>query len=243
LTFPPTPSIGDRVAFLDVGDDFEGNNLTLGRNGSNIIGLAQDMTVDVTGASFLFVYISAAEGWTPESGIAGGLAGPVGPAGATGSTGAKGDTGDAGADGADGSGIAIEVFQAKMTTSGAITTAYVDVDTFDTPTIIDSSFSFNATTGVLTINHTGTVAITASARADITGGTRGTYNLALVSGASTILEEAKAYTRTTAGIDFSAVIPTYYLAVTSGDTIKLQEKYVTAACTTLEARLSVSIIK
>jgi hypothetical protein len=88
LTFPPTPSVGDRVAFIDVGDNFGTFNLTLGRNGVNIIGLAEDMTVDVAGANFTFIYIDATEGWFADTGVAGGLAGVQG------ATGAQGDAGE-----------------------------------------------------------------------------------------------------------------------------------------------------
>jgi hypothetical protein len=63
LTLPATPSNGDTIYILDYAGTFDTNNLTLGRNGSNIEGLAEDMTCNVEGSSFKLVYTGATNGW------------------------------------------------------------------------------------------------------------------------------------------------------------------------------------
>ena len=55
LTLPASPAAGDAVLILD-GADWSTNNLTVGRNGSTIEGDAEDMTMDIGGASVEFVY-------------------------------------------------------------------------------------------------------------------------------------------------------------------------------------------
>ena len=44
-TLPATPTAGDAIFFADAGGNYATNNLTIGRNGNTIMGLAQDMTV------------------------------------------------------------------------------------------------------------------------------------------------------------------------------------------------------
>jgi hypothetical protein len=63
LTLPATPSDGDTVYLLDFASTFDTNNLTLGRNGSNIEGLAEDMICNVEGSSFKMVYTGVSSGW------------------------------------------------------------------------------------------------------------------------------------------------------------------------------------
>jgi hypothetical protein len=66
VTLPASPSIGAEVHFIDGGGaagNFNSNNLTIGRNGSNILGSASNLVVNVNGAAFTLVYISSARGW------------------------------------------------------------------------------------------------------------------------------------------------------------------------------------
>lgn len=56
VTLPATPSVGDQVVVADAGNNWGTNNLTVGRNGSTIGGLAEDLVCDITGASVQFVY-------------------------------------------------------------------------------------------------------------------------------------------------------------------------------------------
>jgi len=55
LTLPASPATGDEV---NVGDPFDWtvNNLTIGRNGETIAGLAEDLTCDVVGPIVTLVY-------------------------------------------------------------------------------------------------------------------------------------------------------------------------------------------
>jgi len=56
VTLPATPATGDVVVVADPTGDWGTNNLTVGRNGSTISGVAQDLTCDISGASVQLVY-------------------------------------------------------------------------------------------------------------------------------------------------------------------------------------------
>jgi len=56
VTLPATPSVGNQVIIADAGSFWGTNNLTVGRNGSTIGGLAQDLVCDLSGVSVQFVY-------------------------------------------------------------------------------------------------------------------------------------------------------------------------------------------
>ena len=56
VTLPATPATGAQVVVADSGASWGTNNLTIGRNGSTIGGLAQDLVCDITGASVQLVY-------------------------------------------------------------------------------------------------------------------------------------------------------------------------------------------
>jgi hypothetical protein len=56
VTLPATPSVGAQVVIADAGNNWGTNNLTVGRNGSTIGGLAEDLVCNITGASVQFVY-------------------------------------------------------------------------------------------------------------------------------------------------------------------------------------------
>lgn len=56
LTLPATPTTGSAVRIADGGGAFATNNLTVARNGSTIMGLAEDMTVSTNNSSFSLVY-------------------------------------------------------------------------------------------------------------------------------------------------------------------------------------------
>ena len=63
VTLPASPSAGDVVAVSDYANIFATNNLTLGRNGSNIGGVAADSVLIVNGAAVTLVYVDATKGW------------------------------------------------------------------------------------------------------------------------------------------------------------------------------------
>ena len=54
VTLPASPAIGDEVTFIDSGNFVNSNNLTIARNGSNILGAASNLVVSVNGFSFHF---------------------------------------------------------------------------------------------------------------------------------------------------------------------------------------------
>jgi len=56
VTLPATPSTGAQVVVADAGSNWGTNNLTVGRNGSTIGGLAQDLVCDISGVSVQLVY-------------------------------------------------------------------------------------------------------------------------------------------------------------------------------------------
>ena len=56
VTLPATPAVGAQVVIADAGASWGTNNLTVGRNGSTIGGLAENLICDINGASVQFVY-------------------------------------------------------------------------------------------------------------------------------------------------------------------------------------------
>jgi len=63
ITLPASPAIGNEVTFIDSGNGFGSNNLTINRNGSNVLGSASNLTVSTNGAAFTLVYVNATRGW------------------------------------------------------------------------------------------------------------------------------------------------------------------------------------
>lgn len=63
LTLPASPSLGDRVMVVDAAGTWGTNNLILGRNGSNIIGIADDFGCDTSNSWVELVYFNPARGW------------------------------------------------------------------------------------------------------------------------------------------------------------------------------------
>ena len=63
ITLPASPSVGDWVHIVDAASKFSTNKLTVGRNGSNIMGLAENLDMDVNNTSVVFVYQGATQGW------------------------------------------------------------------------------------------------------------------------------------------------------------------------------------
>jgi len=64
ITLPASPAAGDEVTFLDSENTFDSNNLTVGRNSSNINGAASNLVVANERAAFTLVYSGdATVGW------------------------------------------------------------------------------------------------------------------------------------------------------------------------------------
>jgi hypothetical protein len=62
-TLPSSPTLGDFVSFIDYAGTFDSNNLTIARNGKNIQGVAEDLTVSVERAGLTLVYVDTTQGW------------------------------------------------------------------------------------------------------------------------------------------------------------------------------------
>jgi len=63
ITLPASPSIGSEVTFIDSGNNFASNNLTIARNGSNILGAASNLVVSANASAFTLVFVNATRGW------------------------------------------------------------------------------------------------------------------------------------------------------------------------------------
>ena len=63
INLPASPAIGNEVTFIDSGNNLASNNLTVGRNGSNINGAASDLVVSTNASAFTLVYANASRGW------------------------------------------------------------------------------------------------------------------------------------------------------------------------------------
>ncbi len=59
VTLPSSPALNDTVKILDIKAGFEDNNLTIARNGNNIMGLDEDMLVDKNNASLSLIFIDS----------------------------------------------------------------------------------------------------------------------------------------------------------------------------------------
>lgn len=63
VTLPAAPSANDVIRIADYAGTFATNNLTIGRNGLKIMGLAEDMVISTNNVSITLVYIDATQGW------------------------------------------------------------------------------------------------------------------------------------------------------------------------------------
>jgi hypothetical protein len=63
MNLPSSPSAGNIVSVKDYANSFDTQNLTIGRGGSNIGGLAQDAILSTEGTSITLVYVDATKGW------------------------------------------------------------------------------------------------------------------------------------------------------------------------------------
>ena len=63
INLPASPAIGNEVTFIDSGNNLASNNLTVGRNGSNINGSGSDLVVSTNASAFTLVYVNATRGW------------------------------------------------------------------------------------------------------------------------------------------------------------------------------------
>ncbi|MDB2405094.1 hypothetical protein N9W19_00140 [bacterium] len=63
INLPASPSAGDIMAISDYAQNAATNNITIGRNGSNIQGDASDLVLARNGVAMTLVYVDATKGW------------------------------------------------------------------------------------------------------------------------------------------------------------------------------------
>ena len=65
ITLPLNTSllVNDTIQIIDIGGSFADNNVTLGRNGANIQGAAEDLDLDLNGATITIMYSGETYGW------------------------------------------------------------------------------------------------------------------------------------------------------------------------------------
>jgi len=63
VTLPASPSAGDIVSVRDYANTAQTNNITLGRNSSNIDGAAVDLILNTEGIAVTLVYVDGTQGW------------------------------------------------------------------------------------------------------------------------------------------------------------------------------------
>jgi hypothetical protein len=63
VTLPSSPAAGAVIGITDYANTFATNNLTVGRNGSNIGGVATNAILSTNGIAVTFVYVDATQGW------------------------------------------------------------------------------------------------------------------------------------------------------------------------------------
>ena len=63
VTLPASPSTGDEVTIIDSRGNFNSNNVTVDRNGSNIMSAASNDALNVNGQSATLIYLDSTRGW------------------------------------------------------------------------------------------------------------------------------------------------------------------------------------
>jgi len=69
ITLPASPSIGSEVSFIDGGQSYSINTLTVAPGTENIAGSAGDLSVTTDNENFTLVYVNATVGWTYKDDI------------------------------------------------------------------------------------------------------------------------------------------------------------------------------
>ena len=63
FNLPASATLGDQIAIKDYAGTFASNNLTIGRNGHNIQGVANNSLISTNRASLVLVYVDSTKGW------------------------------------------------------------------------------------------------------------------------------------------------------------------------------------
>ena len=65
VTLPASPSAGDIVSIADYAGTAATNNITIGRNGSPITGIAENGKIETNREAKTLIYVDATQGWVP----------------------------------------------------------------------------------------------------------------------------------------------------------------------------------
>jgi hypothetical protein len=63
VTLPPAPFELDKIVISDYAGTFGINNLTVNRNGQNVMSLAENIALNVSNATVTFEFINTTKGW------------------------------------------------------------------------------------------------------------------------------------------------------------------------------------
>ena len=63
MTLPETPTLDDKIFFMDLKSNFDTNALTILRNGKKINGIADDLLVNVKNYSGHLIFTGDTDGW------------------------------------------------------------------------------------------------------------------------------------------------------------------------------------
>jgi len=69
VTLPLSPTTGQQIQFLDYGQTFSANGLTLYPNGNKLLGNTANITISSSGTSVGLVYFDVTKGWVPYTGF------------------------------------------------------------------------------------------------------------------------------------------------------------------------------
>jgi len=137
-------------------------------------------------------------------------------------------------------------FQALKTTAQTSGTAFTDVTGWDTPTITESIFAFDDTTGVLTINSVGVFEVAVHALYDLLANNRIETTVKLVDSAGDVAGaldsqySARNGTQDQGSSQFNGFL---YEVTTSGETLKIQELHVGSNCQIIAARFTAKRVR
>lgn len=69
ITLPTNSSllVGDTIQIIDVAGNASSNNITVGRNGSEIQNATEDLTIDINNAIVTLIYSGSTYGWVVGS--------------------------------------------------------------------------------------------------------------------------------------------------------------------------------
>ena len=69
VTLPAVANVmvGDQIQIIDIGNNFNSNNLTVGRNSHNINSTAEDLILDIDGVIVTLLYTGTTNGWVITS--------------------------------------------------------------------------------------------------------------------------------------------------------------------------------